>query len=130
MKENLPSGPIEEVLRDGTVLCRWINSTELNWFYGFINFSKILKRLINKLKPGSIPKIHTTGGQFKIMENMENFQKAIMRYGVPDLDVFQTVDLYEKRNIPQVVHSIMALGRAVSINCQTYNYFKIRIDYY
>ncbi len=130
MKEDLPSGPIEEVLRDGTVLCRWINSTELNWFYGFINFSKILKRLINKLKPGSIPKIHTTGGQFKIMENMENFQKAIMRYGVPDLDVFQTVDLYEKRNIPQVVHSIMALGRAVSINCQTYNYFKIRIDYY
>ncbi len=128
MKENLPSGPIEEVLRDGTVLCRWINSTELNWFYGFINFSKILKRLINKLKPGSIPKIHTTGGQFKIMENMENFQKAIMRYGVPDLDVFQTVDLYEKRNIPQVVHSIMALGRAVSINCQTYKYFKIRID--
>ncbi len=129
MKENLPSGPIEEVLRDGTVLCRWINSTELNWFYGFINFSKILKRLINKLKPGSIPKIHTTGGQFKIMENMENFQKAIMRYGVPDLDVFQTVDLYEKRNIPQVVHSIMALGRAVSINCQTYNYLKTRIDY-
>ncbi len=128
MKENLPPGPIEEVLRDGTVLCRWINSTQLNWFYGFVNFSKILKRLINKLKPGSIPKIHTTGGQFKIMENMENFQKAIMRYGVPDLDVFQTVDLYEKRNIPQVVHSIMALGRAVSINCQTYKYFKIRID--
>jgi hypothetical protein len=63
------------------------------------------------------------------MENMENFQKAIMRYGVPDLDVFQTVDLYEKRNIPQVVHSIMALGRAVSINCQTYNYLKTRIDY-
>ncbi|CAM6031396.1 unnamed protein product, partial [Sphagnum compactum] len=80
LKEDLPSGPFEEVLRDGTVLC-------------------------------SIPKIHTTGGQFKIMENMENFQKAIMRYGVPDLDVFQTVDLYEKRNIPQVVHSIMALGR-------------------
>ncbi len=45
---------------------------------------------------------------------MENFQKAIKKYGVPDVDVFQTVDLYEKRNIPQVVHSIRSLGRAVS----------------
>jgi len=53
------------------------------------------------------------------MENMENFQRAIVKYGVPDLDVFQTVDLYEKRNIPQVAHCIMALGRAVSSNFQT-----------
>jgi hypothetical protein len=48
------------------------------------------------------------------MENIENFQNAIKNYGVPDLDLFQTVDLYEKRNIPQVVHSIRSLGRAVS----------------
>lgn len=35
-------------------------------------------------------------------------------YGVPDIDVFQTVDLYERRNIPQVTQSICALGRTVS----------------
>lgn len=87
--ERLPQGSFEDVLRDGTVLCR----------------------LMNKLKPGSIPKINTQGGQFKMMENINKFQDAMRKYGVTDIDVFQTVDLYERRNIPQVTQSIMALGR-------------------
>ena len=90
--ERLPSGTFEEVLRDGTILCR----------------------LMNKLKPGSIPKINSQGGQFKMMENINKFQSAIKDYGVPDIDCFQTVDLYERRNIPQVTQCIMALGRTVS----------------
>lgn len=69
---------------------------------------------MNKLKPGAIPKINTSGGQFKMMENINKFQKAIKEYGVPDIDCFQTVDLYERRNIPQVTQCIMALGRTVS----------------
>jgi len=87
--ERLPQGTFEDVLRDGTVLCR----------------------LMNKLKPGSVPKINTQGGQFKMMENINKFQDAMRKYGVTDIDVFQTVDLYERRNIPQVTQSIMALGR-------------------
>lgn len=43
-----PKEAFEEVLKDGTVLCQ----------------------LINKLKPGSVPKINTSGGQFKMMENI------------------------------------------------------------
>lgn len=90
--ERLPTGAFEEVLRDGTILCR----------------------LMNKLQPGAIPKINTSGGQFKMMENINKFQKAMKEYGVPDIDCFQTVDLYERRNIPQVTQSICALGRTVS----------------
>lgn len=43
-----PGEAFEDVLKDGTVLCQ----------------------LINKLKPGSVPKINTSGGQFKMMENI------------------------------------------------------------
>lgn len=43
-----PGEVFEDVLKDGTVLCQ----------------------LINKLKPGSVPKINTSGGQFKMMENI------------------------------------------------------------
>lgn len=44
-----PPGELyEDVIRDGTVLCQ----------------------LMNKLKPGAIPKINTSGGQFKMMENI------------------------------------------------------------
>lgn len=90
MGQKLPSGPYEEVLRDGTILCN----------------------LMNKLMPGCIQKINTSGGQFKMMENINRFQEAAKKYGVPEIDVFQTVDLWEKRNIPQVSQCLMALGRA------------------
>lgn len=83
-----------------------------------IHFASIFAsthRLINKLQPGSVAKIHTTGASFKLMENISSFQNAIKKYGVPDEDCFQTVDLFEKRNIPQVAQSLMALGRTVTI---------------
>ncbi|XP_075169633.1 muscle-specific protein 20 transgelin [Haematobia irritans] len=89
--EKFPGGvEYEEHLKDGQVLCN----------------------LINVLAPGSVAKINSSGGQFKMMENINNFQKALKAYGVPDLDVFQTVDLWEKKDIAQVTNTIFALGRA------------------
>jgi len=85
----LPSGAYEDILKDGVILCT----------------------LIEKLLPGSISKINTTGSQFKLMENINRFQEACKKYGVPEVDVFQTVDLWERRNIPQVTICILALGR-------------------
>lgn len=45
------------------------------------------------------------------MENINAVQKGMKKFGVPPEDLFQTVDLFEKRNIPAVTSSIMALGR-------------------
>ena len=36
------------------------------------------------------------------MENVQAFLAAAKKYGVPDEEVFQTPDLFEARNIPQV----------------------------
>ena len=41
-------------------------------------------------------------------------ENAARAYGLPDSELFQTVDLFEKRNIPQVTQCIHALGRFVS----------------
>lgn len=43
---------------------------------------------------------------------MNSFQAALKAYGVNDVDVFQTVDLWEKKDIAQVTNTIFALGRA------------------
>ena len=59
-------------------------------------------RVINKLQPGSVSKINTGKMAFKLMENISNFLEAATRYGVAKTDLFQTVDLYEAENIPQV----------------------------
>ncbi|XP_018016767.1 muscle-specific protein 20 [Hyalella azteca] len=89
LEEPLPPGAFEDVLKDGVILCR----------------------LMNKLEPGSVNKIQTSGGSFKLMENIERFQKAAKKYGVPHEEIFQTADLFERRNIPQVVISLYSLGR-------------------
>ena len=59
-------------------------------------------RVMNKLQPGSVPKVNTGKMAFKLMENISNFLAAATSYGVPKSDLFQTVDLYEAENIPQV----------------------------
>ncbi|XP_071452363.1 muscle-specific protein 20 [Hetaerina americana] len=88
--EKFPRGvAYEDHIRDGQVLCH----------------------LMNKISPGSVAKINSSGGQFKMMENINLFQQALKAYGVADVDVFQTVDLWEKKDIAQVTTTLFALGR-------------------
>ena len=42
------------------------------------------------------------GTPFMLMENIQAFLAAAQRYGVPAEELFQTADLFERRNIPQV----------------------------
>jgi len=83
-------GDYAESLKDGIMICK----------------------LANKLTPGSVKKINTNKGQsFKLRENIEQFQKFAKNYGVPEVDVFQVVDLFEKGNISQFTQCIFAVGR-------------------
>ena len=49
------------------------------------------------------------------INNLSRFQKALRNYGVPSEELFQTPDLFERRNIKQVTLSLLALARCVSI---------------
>lgn len=52
-----------------------------------------------------------------IISVSHSFQKALKEYGVSDVDVFQTVDLYEKnKDFPSVINCLYALGREVRIH--------------
>lgn len=70
-----------------------------------------LCNLINTIKPGSVKKINQSKMAFKQMENISNFLAACENIGISKIDMFQTVDLYESQNIPQVINGIFALGR-------------------
>lgn len=89
LEEPLPGGGYEEVLKNGVVLCK----------------------LMNKISPGSVPKFKTSGPAFLLMENVSAFQRAVKAYGVSDEEIFQTPDLFEGKNIPQVTLCLYALGR-------------------
>lgn len=90
--EKVPAGQYEDILKDGIVLCK----------------------LANKLTPGAIKKIQERGTNFQLMENVQRFQAAIKKYGVPEEEIFQTADLFERRNIPQVTLCLYSLGRIVN----------------
>ncbi|CAH1106013.1 unnamed protein product [Psylliodes chrysocephalus] len=89
LEEPVPSGEFEDILKNGVVLCK----------------------LMNKLTPGSIKKIQEKGTNFQLMENIQRFQAAAKKYGLPEEEIFQTADLFEKRNIAQVAISLFSLGR-------------------
>lgn len=70
-----------------------------------------LCNLINVIKSGSVKKINESKMAFKEMENVSKFLSACETLGLNKIDLFQTVDLYEAQNIPQVVNGIFALAR-------------------
>ncbi|KAK6645402.1 hypothetical protein RUM43_001679 [Polyplax serrata] len=58
---------------------------------------------------GQIERVYGRG--VREVYSLKKFQKACIKYGVPDVDLFQTVDLWDKKNIAQVTMTIFAIGR-------------------
>ena len=50
------------------------------------------------------------------LNSYPRFQAAIRKYGVPDEEIFQTADLFERRNIRQVTLCILALARVTQLH--------------
>ncbi|GAA31374.1 Myophilin [Clonorchis sinensis] len=63
-------------------------------------------------------KANTMSAPFKQMENIQMFLNAAAAYGVPRTSLFQTVDLYEARNMAQVLNTLLQLGT----ECQRNNF--------
>jgi len=81
-----------DILRDGTVLCR----------------------LINSIQPNTIKKVNTSTMAFKCMENIQFFLDAAAKLGVATTELFQTVDLWEQQNLTSVQICLQSLARKAS----------------
>eukprot|EP00343_Euplotes_focardii_P006787 CAMPEP_0205823172 /NCGR_PEP_ID=MMETSP0206-20130828/15434_1 /ASSEMBLY_ACC=CAM_ASM_000279 /TAXON_ID=36767 /ORGANISM="Euplotes focardii, Strain TN1" /LENGTH=192 /DNA_ID=CAMNT_0053120103 /DNA_START=5 /DNA_END=583 /DNA_ORIENTATION=+ len=71
----------------------------------------VLCDLLNKIKPSTVGKVNRGRMPFLLMENINSFLLGCKALGVPDTDLFMTVDLFEGKNMNQVVQCIHALGR-------------------
>ncbi|WP_411025412.1 hypothetical protein, partial [Salmonella sp. s55004] len=71
-----------------------------------------LCQLINKIAPGSVKKINQSKLKtpFTLMENIDNFNRAIKAYGVNPSCTFQSVDLYEAQDMSAVQNTIWSLA--------------------
>ena len=82
-------GTLHEALRSGVVLCR----------------------LLDAIKPGCCKAPSKMAAPFKQMENIGNYLSACSTLGQRPQESFQTVDLYEGRNMGAVVIQLHSLGR-------------------
>ena len=81
------------------VLQAWLQSGEL------------LCELMNCVQPGVIKKIASSSMPFKQMENIAHYIEACNKLGVPAQDLFQTVDLFEGKDMRAVVRNLHSVGR-------------------
>ena len=70
-----------------------------------------LCRLANRVSPGSVPTVSTSSAPFPQRENLKAFADAIRALGVPDAENFETDDLFEGRNMKQVLVALHSFGR-------------------
>ena len=90
------------------------------WHLSMCVFSLCLSyRLANSLEAGSVKRVQTSKMAFKCMENINSFLEAAKKFGVPNQELFQTVDLWEKQNLNAVIICLQALGRKVYIHQRT-----------
>ncbi|CAK4109642.1 unnamed protein product [Aphanomyces euteiches] len=85
-----------ETLRDGQVLCLLINTLQAS--------SQV---------PVNPIKIESSTNNFKLMQNIKHFLAACRSLGVADVDCFETVDLFELKDLGLVVRCIHALSRTI-----------------
>jgi len=90
------TGTFHEWLKDGTVLCK----------------------LINKLQPGAVKKVHNTNLAFKQMENISAFLSALPSFGVRPEDTFQTADLFEGVNMAAVQTCLESVRRIADMKAK------------
>uniref|UniRef100_A0A5F8HBU5 Calponin-homology (CH) domain-containing protein n=1 Tax=Monodelphis domestica TaxID=13616 RepID=A0A5F8HBU5_MONDO len=71
----------------------------------------ILCELINKLQPGSVRPVNVSLLNAPQLENVLNFIRAILAYGVKPQDIFEANDLFENRNMTRVRATLAALAK-------------------
>lgn len=96
------------------IVCADIHDYAIIWLPYFTSLVKakfiVCRRCILKLVQFEVYPLTCFG--------LNRFQAAIKKYGVPEEEIFQTADLFERRNINQVALCLFSLGRIVSMHTQ------------
>ncbi|OAF70136.1 SM22-alpha [Intoshia linei] len=96
---------IEDSLKNGQILLKLCKVLQ----NGSDNVSSKLKNMNIKINDQN-------ASPFKQMENIELFLTFCKFYGVDNVSLFQTVDLYEGRNMAQVISCVEMLGTEAQRN--------------
>jgi len=77
----------------------------------WLKSGEVLCELIKTLQPALIGRIERSAMPFKQRENVASYLEACATLGVPQHDLFMTVDLFEGKDLGAVVRNLHSLGR-------------------
>eukprot|EP00802_Teleaulax_amphioxeia_P010398 Tamp_10426.p1 GENE.Tamp_10426~~Tamp_10426.p1 ORF type:complete len:343 (+),score=107.66 Tamp_10426:204-1232(+) len=97
-------------------VCAWIkeltgNDLEPTTIQETMKSGVILCELVNRIAPKSVKKVNNSEMPFAQRENIQSFCDAVKALGVKDINNFAADDLYEAKNMKQVMICILALGK-------------------
>ncbi|KAJ1673256.1 Protein kinase of the Mitotic Exit Network, partial [Spiromyces aspiralis] len=109
----------EQLHRDYVTACQFIEDTvkqkvSVNTLHTKLQDGIVLCEVLNKLRPGIVKHINYKDLPFAKMENISHFLAAANKLGLKSTDLFQTVDLYEAKNMNKVVSTILTIARVVA----------------
>ncbi|KAJ2962349.1 hypothetical protein NQZ79_g2483 [Umbelopsis isabellina] len=87
--QRLATDDLHQELKDGVVLCS----------------------LLNKIQAGTVVHINKKDQAFVKMANISSFLQGASKLGLQNSELFQTVDLWEAKDMMAVVHTILSLAR-------------------
>jgi len=79
-------------------------------FQDWLKDGRVLCSAMAKLNSNLVKTVNQGGSAFKERENVSNYLAACKTYGVKETDLFMTEDLYEGKNLGQVVQNVCALA--------------------
>eukprot|EP01113_Clastostelium_recurvatum_P006435 TRINITY_DN128_c0_g2_i1.p1 TRINITY_DN128_c0_g2~~TRINITY_DN128_c0_g2_i1.p1 ORF type:complete len:676 (+),score=180.88 TRINITY_DN128_c0_g2_i1:120-2147(+) len=89
LNEKIDDNDLSEGLKDGVLLCK----------------------LISVLNPGhEIKVITSTPHAFRVIDNIQSFIEGCRAFGLREIEIFSPGDLYEKKNMPKVMHTLRKLS--------------------
>ncbi|KAK0426219.1 hypothetical protein QR680_009595 [Steinernema hermaphroditum] len=101
-------------------LLEWIQSltqesfpTDAAGFKEVLADGQLLCKLLNAIQAGTVKKIMKPISNFNCLENINQFCAGARKLGVKDEETFQSVDLFEGRDLFSVCVTLQSLARKV-----------------
>ncbi|CAO3650644.1 unnamed protein product [Cunninghamella blakesleeana] len=89
LSTTLNQGSLHQELKDGVLLCS----------------------LVNQLRPGTIKTVGQKDLSFIKMDNITRFLQGARQVGLEEYQLFDTTDLFEAKDMPRVIHTILTLSQ-------------------
>merc|ERR1712080_164924 len=87
------------------------------------------RRLLNNLHPKTVKKVNKSKMEFKQRENINKFLNGCRKIGIAEHSMFSTADLFEAKNMGNVLTMLDALRRGVGGRTETTKRTKVTSHY-